>query len=72
MSSLGGSWWPLFITPKWMQIAGHFTLNAWAMDGFLGVLAYRLPISDLLLPLGVLFGVAAVLIALSVVFFHRR
>jgi ABC-2 type transport system permease protein len=72
MSSLGGSWWPLFITPKWMQIAGHFTLNAWAMDGFLGVLAYRLPISDLLAPLGVLFGIAAVLIALSVFFFNRR
>jgi ABC-type multidrug transport system permease subunit len=72
MSSLGGSWWPLFITPKWMQIAGHFTLNAWAMDGFLGVLAYRLPISDLLLPLAVLFGIAAVLIALSVVLFRRR
>jgi ABC-type multidrug transport system permease subunit len=72
MSSLGGSWWPLFITPKWMQVAGHFTLNAWAMDGFLGVLAYRLPISEILLPLGVLFGVAAVFAALSVVFFDRR
>jgi ABC-2 type transport system permease protein len=72
MSSLGGSWWPLFITPTWMQVAGHFTINAWAMDGFLGVLAYNLSIRDILLPLGVLFGVAAVLIALSVVFFRRR
>jgi ABC-2 type transport system permease protein len=72
MSSLGGSWWPLFITPKWMQVAGHFTLNAWAMDGFLGVLAYGLSIRDLLLPISVLLGVATVLVALSVMFFHRR
>lgn len=72
MSSLGGSWWPLMVTPKWMQLLGHGTVNAWAMDGFLGVLAYELPISDLLLPLGVLSGITVVLVALSVVFFQRR
>jgi hypothetical protein len=55
-----------------MQIAGHFTLNAWAMDGFLGVLAYELPISEILLPLSVLSGVAVAFITLSVLFFHRR
>jgi ABC-2 type transport system permease protein len=74
MSSLGGSWWPLFITPKWMQIAGHATLNAWAMDGFLGVLAFELPPTDpvILRALGVLFGVSAVMIALSILFFRKR
>ena len=48
---------------------GAWKAVAW---GFLGVLAFRLPLSDLLLPLGVLFGIAAVLFILSGVFFHRR
>jgi ABC-2 type transport system permease protein len=72
MSSLGGSWWPLFITPHWMQIAGHFTINAWAMDAFLGVLAYQRSVSEILVPLLVLFGVTVVLISLSIIFFRRR
>jgi len=62
MSALGGSWFPLAITPSWFQTAGHFTLNAWAMDGFQGLFWYG---KDLL-------GIAreiAVLLALGIALF---
>ncbi len=39
-SALGGSWWPLYIVPEWMQKAAHLTLTAWAMDGFNSLLIY--------------------------------
>src|SRR5690349_5455485 len=38
MSALGGSWFPLIATPEWYRKLGHFTLNAWAMDGYQGIL----------------------------------
>ncbi len=72
MSATGGSWFPLFIMPKWMQTVGHFTLNAWAMDGYMGVLAHRSPLSEILLPVGVLVAVAVVECSLAVIFFNRR
>ncbi len=31
---LGGAMWPVFVFPKWMNIASRFTPNRWAMDGF--------------------------------------
>ncbi|MBD3348951.1 MAG: ABC transporter permease subunit [Candidatus Eisenbacteria bacterium] len=32
MSALGGLWWPLEITPRAYQIAGHVVPTGWAMD----------------------------------------
>jgi ABC-2 type transport system permease protein len=34
MAPLGGCWWPLFITPKWMQFIAKITPHAWANTGF--------------------------------------
>lgn len=34
LAPLGGCWWPLFITPKWMQFIGHITPHAWATTAF--------------------------------------
>ena len=34
MAPLGGCWWPLFITPKWMQFIAKITPHAWANIGF--------------------------------------
>lgn len=33
MAGLGGCWWPLEITPPWLQTAGHIFPTAWMMDG---------------------------------------
>lgn len=34
LAPLGGSWWPLFITPQWMQFLAKFTPHGWANTGF--------------------------------------
>lgn len=58
MSALGGSWWPLAITPEWYQKLGHLTLNAWAMDGFQGIFWYEKGLGGILPEIGVLLGIA--------------
>tara|TARA_R110002072_G_scaffold125244_6_gene260953 strand:+ start:19429 stop:20817 length:1389 start_codon:yes stop_codon:yes gene_type:complete len=40
MSAVGGAWFPREITPEWFQTAGLFTITAWAMDAYHGVLWY--------------------------------
>jgi ABC-2 type transport system permease protein len=40
MSALGGSMVPRFIMPKFMNTTALFTLNGWALDGFLKVFWY--------------------------------
>lgn len=72
MSAVGGSWFPLFIMPKVMQTLSRFTLTAWAMEGFNGMFWNDLGLGELLLPLGVLSGVAVALFATSSVLFRRR
>ena len=34
LAPLGGCWWPLFITPDWMQALGRLTPHGWANDAF--------------------------------------
>lgn len=65
MSAIGGSWWPLFIEPQFMQDLAHVTITAWAMDGFHNLLYFDLGLSGimeevkvLLLMTGIFFGVA--------------
>jgi ABC-2 type transport system permease protein len=61
MSALGGSWFPLFVTPAWYQKLGHFTINAWAMDGYQGILWYGKGLSGVMKEVSVLLAIAAVL-----------
>ncbi len=66
MSALGGSWWPLYIVPDWMQKIAHITLTAWAMDGFNSLLIYGKGITDILISLVVLLGMGAVSLFIAV------
>ncbi len=34
LAPLGGCWWPLFITPRWLQFMAKITPHAWATTGF--------------------------------------
>lgn len=72
MSALGGSWWPLAITPEWYQKLGHLTLNAWAMDGFQGIFWYGKDLGGILPEIGVLFGIALVMSLVAWRLFERR
>ncbi len=65
MSAVGGSWWPLFIEPQFMQDMAHFTITAWAMEGFYDLLYFDLGLAGIVEEVGVLvlmmilfFGIA--------------
>lgn len=72
MSALGGSWFPLVITPEWYQKLGHFTLNAWAMDAYQGIFWYGKGLSDLAVPVLVLVAIAVTLATLATLRWRRR
>ena len=65
MSAIGGSWWPLFAEPQFMQDLARLTITAWAMEGFYDLLYFDLGLSGimeevkvLLLMTVIFFGVA--------------
>lgn len=65
LAALGGSWWPLFITPEWMQTLAKITPHAWANEAFNKLLIFGATTRDILVNLLVLLLFAAVFIALA-------
>jgi len=72
LAPLGGAWWPLEIVPSWMQTLGHVSPVAWAMDGFRSLVFYDGNLSTVLLPVGVLAGMAIVFFAVGVARFQAE
>jgi len=66
MAALGGAWWPLDITPPFMQQIGHLFPSAWAMDGFQSVILRGAGVAEVAQPALVLFGFAAIFFALGI------
>lgn len=69
MSALGGSMMPRFLMPDFMNTLSKFTLNGWALDGFLKVFWYSDPDASTLEALWSLAPQVAMLLALAFVFF---
>ncbi len=66
MSAVGGAWFPTTFMPPTIQFFSKLTLVYWSMDGFLQVLWRGSGTAAILPHLGILFGMGAVLIAISV------
>ena len=66
LAPLGGAWWPISLSPRFMQIIGHVSPVAWAMDGMTALTYEGAHLADVWLPLFVLVGmtVLAFLIAI--------
>ena len=66
MAPLGGSWWPLFIAPSWMQSLAKLTPHGWANAGFNKLMLFGAEFGDVLMEMAALalFGVAFVAVAL--------
>jgi ABC-type multidrug transport system permease subunit len=66
LAPLGGCWWPLFITPKWMQFLARLTPHGWATTGFNKLMVFgadfHAAIPNMLALVGftLLFGIVAV------------
>ena len=67
LAPLGGCWWPLFITPQWMQTLAKFTPHGWATTAFNKLLIFGgdfnsvVPNMLVLVGFGVVFGLIATL-----------
>jgi ABC-2 type transport system permease protein len=66
MGMLGGCMWPLGIVPEPMQLIGHITPHAWAMDSWQEVIFDGVSLVDILPNLLVLAGIALVVGSLAV------
>jgi len=66
MSAIGGSWWPLFIEPQFMQDIARLTITAWAMDGFYNLLYFDLGLVGILKEVGVLVFMTIVFFGLAI------
>jgi ABC-2 type transport system permease protein len=66
LAPLGGCWWPLFITPKWMQFLSQFTPHGWATIGFNKLMVFGADFSSAvpnmfaLLSFTIIFGIIAI------------
>lgn len=65
MSAVGGSMFPRFLMPEWMQNYGLLTFNAWALDGYQKVFWRGEPILQLWPQVGVLLVLTLVFLAAS-------
>jgi ABC-2 type transport system permease protein len=68
MSALGGSMVPRFVMPEFIQKTSLFTINGWALDGFLKVFWYDDGRSDFLTFASGLLPQVLVLLCLTLVF----
>lgn len=65
LSPLGGAWWPMEISPRFMQVIGHVSPVAWAMDGFTALTYNGAHLADIWLPVVVLAGMTVVLFLIA-------
>ena len=65
MGMLSGCMWPLEIVSAPMRAAGHIFPQAWAMDGFIKLIARGASVADILPELGMLSAFALVLLPLG-------
>lgn len=66
LAPLGGAWWPMSISPRFMQIAGHISPVAWAMDGFTRLTYEGGRLADIWIPLSVLAGMTVVAFLIAI------
>ena len=70
LAPLGGSWWPLFIDPKWMQFLAKFTPHGWANDGFNKLMLFGATGADAAINMLALLGFTVVFVSLALMRFR--
>ncbi len=66
LAPLGGCWWPLFITPEWMQSLAKITPHGWANTGFNKLMLFGAEFGDVTQEMVALvaFGLAFLAVAM--------
>jgi len=73
-SAIGGSWWPLWSEPQWMQQAAKIGVTAWALEGLNGVMIFGKSFAEVQFDiLGLLgYGLVCFLLALRLFRFQEK
>jgi len=66
LAPLGGCWWPLFITPEWMQSLAKLTPHGWANTGFNKLMLFGAQFGDVTQEMWALTAFGAVFLAVAV------
>jgi len=66
LAPLGGAWWPMSISPRFLQIIGHVSPVAWAMDGFTALTYEGAHLVDIWVPVVVLLGITVVAFLIAI------
>ena len=65
LAPIGGCWWPLFITPQWMQSLAKFTPHGWANGGFNKIMLFGAEFGDVTQEMIALAGFGVVFMAVA-------
>ena len=65
LAPIGGSWWPLFITPPFMQSLARLTPHGWANDALNRLMLFGAQFTDVLPSVAALVVFAAVFLCLA-------
>ena len=66
LAPLGGCWWPLFITPEWMQSLAKITPHGWANTGFNKLMLFGAEFGDVTQELAALAAFALIFLVVAV------
>jgi ABC-type multidrug transport system permease subunit len=72
LAPLGGAWWPMSLSPRFLQIIGHISPIAWAMDGFTALTYNGAHLADILVPLAVLLGMTVLAFLIAIPLFRYQ
>jgi ABC-2 type transport system permease protein len=70
LAPLGGCWWPLFITPHWMQFIAKITPHGWANIGFNKLIVFGADGGAVTGEILALAGFAVAFIIVAIINFH--
>lgn len=72
LGMLGGCFWPREVAPDALNAVGYAFPHAWAMDALIALTTPGTGISQVLLEVGVLLGMAVVMMVIAIAVFRRR
>jgi len=65
LAALGGCWWPIEVTPQWMQMIQKFTPTGWTMDAMHKLISFQSGAASAIPQLLLLLAATAVLATLA-------
>lgn len=66
LAALGGCWWPIEVTPKWMQALQNFLPTGWTMDALHKLISFQSGAASALPQLTIIVGATLAVAALAV------